>query len=149
MLDAALVALAESGGSAVVQAAGTDAWNGLRSGVARLLGRGDEGREQAELARLDQTATALLELELEPAAAERVQLRQEASWQARFEALLESVGDEERVRLAEGLRALVAEQPARAGGDGGAVFFSNTFHGATALQVGNSNRQDNRFGTGS
>ncbi|MFF3676266.1 hypothetical protein ACFYYS_20145 [Streptomyces sp. NPDC002120] len=147
MLDAALAALAAAGGAAVVQAAGTDEWNGLRSGVARLLGRGDEAREQAELARLDHTATALLAVE--PASAERMQLRQEASWQARFEDLLESMGDEERVRLAEGLRALVAEQPARAGGDGGAVFISNTFHGATALQVGNSNRQDNRFGTGS
>ncbi|MFB7180714.1 hypothetical protein ACFCYI_23795 [Streptomyces sp. NPDC056257] len=147
MLDAALVALAAAGGAAVVQAAGTDEWNGLRSGVARLLGRGDEAREQAGLARLDQTATELLAVE--PASAERMQLRQEASWQARFEDLLESVGDEERVRLAEGLRALVAEQPARPRGDGGAVFFSNTFHGATALQVGNSNRQDNRFGTGS
>ncbi|WP_331746054.1 hypothetical protein [Streptomyces virginiae] len=147
MLEAALLALAAAGGTAVVQAAGTDAWNGLRSRVARLLGRGDPALEQAALERLDQTATILRELE--PAEADRVRIRQEASWQTRFEGLLESVGDEEeRARLTQGLRALIDEQTAHSG-DGGGSVSGNTFHGPTALQVGNSNRQDNRFGTGS
>ncbi|MFD7913559.1 hypothetical protein ACFV30_23005 [Streptomyces sp. NPDC059752] len=147
MLEAALVALAAAGGTAVVQAAGTDVWNGLRSTVAGLLGRGDLRREYAELERLDQTATALRALE--PAEAERMRIRQEASWQTRFEALLESVGDdaEELARLADALRGLVAEQNAHTGG-GGAVT-GNTFHGPTAIQIGNSNRMDNHFGSGS
>ncbi|MER6319994.1 hypothetical protein ABT237_40555 [Streptomyces sp. NPDC001581] len=146
MLEAALAALAAAGGTAVVQAAGTDAWNGLRSRVARLLGRGDQTREYVELERLDQTATELQALE--PAEAERMRIRQEASWQARFEALLESVRDaEERARLVEGLRDLVAEQSAHTGGRDAVT--GSTFHGPTAIQIGNANRQDNRFGTGS
>ncbi len=145
MLEAALAALAAAGGTAVVQAAGTDAWNGLRSRVARLMGRGDPTREYVELERLDQTATDLQARE--PAEAQRMRIRQEASWQARFEALLESVSAEERARLADGLRDLVAEQSTHAGG-GGAVT-GNTFHGPTAIQTGNANRQDNHFGAGS
>ncbi|MFE1872975.1 hypothetical protein ACFW9N_19015 [Streptomyces sp. NPDC059496] len=145
MLEAALAAAAVAGGTAVVQAAGTDAWNGLRSRVARLLGRGDPALEQAELERLDQTATALRELE--PAEADRVRIRQEASWQTRFEVLLESVSDaQERARLAEGLRALIDEQTAHTGGGGGV---SGTFNGPTAIQTGDNNRMDNHFGTGS
>ncbi|MER5757730.1 hypothetical protein [Streptomyces sp. NPDC002082] len=147
MLEAALAALAVAGGTAVVQAASTDAWNGLRSQVARLLGRGDPGLERAELERLDQTATALRGLE--PAEADRVRTRQEVSWQTRFEVLLESVSDpQERSRLAEGLRALVEEQSAHTGGGGGAVS-GNVFNGPTAFQTGANSRQDNRFGTGS
>ncbi|MFD7447032.1 hypothetical protein [Streptomyces sp. NPDC059909] len=142
------MALTAAGGTAVVQAAGTDAWNGFRSGVARLLGRGDPAREQAELERLDQTATDLRELE--PAESERIQIRQEASWQTRFETLLESVSDdEERARVAEALRALIDEQTARKGGDGGGAVSGNTFHGPTAIQTGTGNRMDNHFGTGS
>lgn len=37
MLAEALMALAGAGGAAVVQAAGTDAWEGLRSAIARPL----------------------------------------------------------------------------------------------------------------
>lgn len=147
MLEAALAAVAAAGGTAVVQAAGTDAWNGLRSRVARLLGRGDPAREQAELERLDRTATVLRELE--PAEADRVRNRQEASWQTRFETVLENVSDEvERARLAEGLRALIDEQSAHTGGGGGSVS-GNTFYGPAAIQTGNNNRQDNHFGNGS
>ena len=50
-----LVALTALAGNTVVAAAATDAWESVRSGVARLFGRG--GPEQAELAgrRLDET----------------------------------------------------------------------------------------------
>ncbi|WP_053713582.1 hypothetical protein [Streptomyces sp. XY413] len=146
MLEAALAAVAVAGGTAVVQAAGTDAWNGLRSRVARLLGRGNPALEQAELERLDRTATALRELE--PAEADRVRIRQEASWQTRFEVLLESVSDtHERARLAEGLRALIDEQSTHTGGGSGVA--GNVFNGPTAFQTGDNNRMDNHFGTGS
>jgi len=39
-----LIAAAAAGGSAVVQAAGTDACNGTRGGLARLFGRGETAR---------------------------------------------------------------------------------------------------------
>jgi hypothetical protein len=59
MLEQALTALAAAGGTAVVQAAGTDAWTGLRQAVARWFGRGDRQRERVELERLDRTAGEL------------------------------------------------------------------------------------------
>lgn len=63
MAGEALAALAAAGGVAIVQAAGTDAWAGVRRTAARLLGRGDPQQESAELGRLDQTETALVSCE--------------------------------------------------------------------------------------
>lgn len=107
MLDQVLTALAASGGTAVVTAAGTDAWAGLRQAVARWFGRGDEQREQAELERLDQTGSALQAAD--PAEAERARIRLEASWQARIEAVLESLSEGERDKAADRLRGLLAQ----------------------------------------
>ncbi|MFJ9871022.1 hypothetical protein [Streptomyces sp. NPDC101165] len=127
MLEAAMTALTAAGGAAVVQAAGTDAWAGFRLGVARLLGRGDQTREDAELERLDQTATVLEAAS--SADAELVRIRQESSWQTRFETLLESLTGEERGQAAGQLRALVEEQTNAAGavsaGDGGVAIAGN------------------------
>ncbi|GGW78800.1 hypothetical protein [Streptomyces griseoloalbus] len=115
MLEETLTVLASAGGTAVVQAAGTDMWTGLREAVAGWFGRGDEQRQRVELERLDRTAE---ELETAQAAdAERVRIRQEALWQARIENLLESLDERERVRVTEELRALL---PQRAP-EGGAV----------------------------
>ncbi|MGW6732966.1 hypothetical protein [Streptomyces sp. NPDC055013] len=114
MLTEALVALAAAGGTAVVQAAGTDAWSGLRQRVAQLLGRGDADREQVELDRLEQTAAAL-----EAAGdteAERVQIRHETAWQTRFEALLETLNASERQEVETELRALLANYAGAAAG---------------------------------
>lgn len=113
MLEQALIALATSGGTAVVQAAGTDAWAGLRRAVARWLGRGDTQREQVELERLDQTATALQGTG--PGEAEQARIRQEAAWQARIETALESLTDAERVQAAEELRSLLAQHAPHGG----------------------------------
>jgi len=108
MLSEAMTALAAAGGTAVVQAAGTDAWTGIRQQVARWFGRGDPQREQVQLERLDQTAA---ELEAaRPAEAERVRIRQEAAWQGRIDALLESLEDFERARVVDELRTLQAQQ---------------------------------------
>ncbi|MFF2927627.1 hypothetical protein ACFVTP_35400 [Streptomyces celluloflavus] len=126
MLEQALAALAAAGGAAVVQAAGTDAWAGLRQAMARWVGRGHVQRERTELERLDRTAG---ELEVaEAAEAERVRVRQEAAWQARIEALLESLDDIERIRAAEELRALLAQHTSRGGvsaGSGGLAVGGN------------------------
>ncbi|MFD5464969.1 hypothetical protein ACFWIQ_19390 [Kitasatospora sp. NPDC127059] len=145
MLEEALAALATAGGTAVVQAAGTDAWAGLRTRVARLFGRGDGQRERAELERLDQTASAL---EVAGAGeAEIVRARQEAAWRTRFEALLENLADDARRQVAAELRTLMREETLDARASGGGVS-GNTFYGPTAVQHGNNNRQDNRFGSG-
>lgn len=120
MLDETLTVLAAAGGTAVVQAAGTDLWTGLRQAVAGWFGRGDEQRQRAELERLDRTAGELAGLR--DADAERVRIRQEAAWQARIEDLLESLDDGERARAAEELRALLrrrAPEGAVSAGRGG------------------------------
>ncbi|MFF3208460.1 hypothetical protein [Streptomyces sp. NPDC002962] len=59
MLDELASAAAAAGGSAVVQAAGTDLWNGFRGRVAEWFGRGDAVRESRELERLDRRASEL------------------------------------------------------------------------------------------
>ncbi|MFI1488034.1 hypothetical protein [Streptomyces sp. NPDC020747] len=141
MLTEALMAVAGTGGAAVVQAAGTDAWTGLRQRVARLLGRGDAQRERAELERLDRTVQALEEADA-TGETERMHLRQEASWQTRFESLLENLETSEQQQVANELQALVAEQQELAASQG---VVGNTFNGPAALQVGNHNQQENRF----
>lgn len=113
MLSEAMTALAAAGGTAVVQAAGTDAWTQTRQQVARWFGRGNPQREHAELERLDQTAG---ELEAaRPAEVERVRIRQEAAWQGRIEALLESLEDIERARVTDELRTWLAQQTSHRG----------------------------------
>ncbi|GGS20869.1 hypothetical protein Snoj_21750 [Streptomyces nojiriensis] len=145
MLEEALAALAVASGTAVVQAAGTDAWNGFQVRVARLFGRGDAHRERAELERLGRTAELLAAAGMEEP--EQVRIRQEVSWQTRFETLLESLTAEEREQVAAELRSLLAEKTEHGRRVGGVVS-GNTFHGPTAIQVGDRNRQDNHFGPG-
>ncbi|GGX78828.1 hypothetical protein [Streptomyces hiroshimensis] len=143
MLSEALAAAAAAGGTAVVQAAGTDAWTGLRQRIARWFGRGDEAREHVELERLDRTAGAL-EAAARSGETDRVRDRHEAVWQDRFETLLEGLPAEQREAVAEELKALVEEHgaPSQAAGQ----VSGNVFRGPTAFQVGENNKQDNRFG---
>lgn len=122
MLSEAMTALAAAGGTAVVQAAGTDAWAGFRERAARWLGRGDPARESAELERLDRTAGELAVAGAGRPEGERVRIRQEAAWQARCEALLEALDDAERAGAAAELRALLAQHASPGGvsaGEGG------------------------------
>lgn len=144
MLEEALVALATAGGIAVVQAAGTDAWAGLRRQVARLLGRGNEEREHAELVLLDQTAAVLGTISREHADPARV--NRQTMWRVRFEAFLESLDGEARDQAATELQALLDNYLPRGQMRGGVS--GNTFTGPTAMQVGDNNRQDVRFGPG-
>ncbi|WP_202487903.1 MULTISPECIES: hypothetical protein [unclassified Streptomyces] len=121
VLPEALTVLATAGGTAVVQAAGTDAWDGLRRRVAVWFGRGDAERESGELARLDQTASALDAGD--GGSAERIRIRQEALWQARFEGLLEGLTQDERDRAAAELQSLLDAHRSSGTvvGDGGLV----------------------------
>ena len=106
MLAEALTALAAAGGTAVVQAAGKDAWTGFRARVAKWFARGDTGREHVALERLDRTAAALEAAG--PDEVERVRAGQEASWQTMFELVLEGLDGEEQQRAADELRDLLA-----------------------------------------
>ncbi len=143
MLAEALTALAAAGGTAVVQAAGKDAWAGFRARVAKWFARGDAEREHVALEHLDRTAVALEAAgasEVEP-----VRTGQEASWQTRFEMLLEGLNGEEQQRAADELRDLLADfaggRAAAAGQDAVAVAGDIEIHaesgGAAAWQMGN------------
>ncbi|MFE7357560.1 hypothetical protein ACFU8Q_31540 [Streptomyces sp. NPDC057543] len=141
MLVEALLALAAAGGGAIVQAAGTDAWNGVRSGIARALGRGEEAWEQRELERLDQTQAALdaaTEGELE-----RVQTAQAAVWQNRLEMLLEELPEAQRLQVAAELRAVIEQGSV----DGKGQSVHNDFSGSTFEKsaVQGSGTQNNTF----
>jgi hypothetical protein len=116
VLVEALTALAAAGGTAVVQAAGTDAWAGFRSRFARWFARGNAEPEDVTVERLDRTAATLKTAG--PGELERVRADQEASWQTRFEMLLESLDGEEQQRAAAELRDLLADF---AGGRAGAA----------------------------
>ncbi|MGW6705619.1 hypothetical protein ACWGDE_12120 [Streptomyces sp. NPDC054956] len=146
MLDEAMVALAASVGSGVVQAAGSDAWMAFRGRLARLFGRGDGPEESAQLRRLDRTAAELAAAardEDEARSARREEL-QGAGWQARTEDLLDRLEPEERAAVAVELHALLAEvaeavRPAAGGASG------NVILGSAAIQYGDGNVQMNRF----
>ncbi|MFF5483631.1 hypothetical protein ACFY5C_41140 [Streptomyces sp. NPDC012935] len=143
MLAEAMTVLAAAGGSAVVQAAGTDAWEGLRSRLARWFGRGDTAREHSELERLDHSAA-----ELEAAdttVADQVRTRQETAWTTRIETLLEQLDEQQRAAATAELQQLL-KQAAPQLSTGGGLVLGNTFNGPTAVQAGNHNRQDVRFG---
>lgn len=119
MLPEILVGLAASGGTAVVTAAGTDAWSGTRTTVARLLGR-DGQREEAVLQRLDQTAADLARASDEDAqgALERVRVAQSRSWETRFTDLLQDLPEPERDEAVRALRSLVEHVRQHASGSG-------------------------------
>ncbi|GLY76861.1 hypothetical protein [Actinoallomurus iriomotensis] len=142
MLTEALEALAAAGGGAVVQAAGTDVWATARQRVARLFGGGDPARERAELERLDQTAAALAAAP--EGDAKLVRTSEESAWQSRFEALLEAAGDAARDQVAHELRGLVAQTRPVQKGSG--ALSGSSFHGPTAVQIGDQNSQTNNFG---
>jgi hypothetical protein len=105
MLTEELTALAEAGGVAVVQAAGTDTWKAFRNAVGRWFGRGDAKREHDELERLDKTVAVLQAAEA--AEVGHVRIRQEAVWQARIEALLESLMGNEQFHAVAQLKTLL------------------------------------------
>jgi hypothetical protein len=105
VLEEAFVALAASGSTALVQAAGTDAWEGIRNRMAKLFGRHDQQRERAELERLNYTAAILQQAPV--GEIEELRIRQEASWQTRIEDLLESLDADEREQVSVELRSII------------------------------------------
>ncbi|WP_229821376.1 MULTISPECIES: hypothetical protein [Streptomyces] len=116
MLDQALLALASAAGVAVAQAAGTDAWRGFREQVAGLFGRGPapDAAQAVAVERLDRTAVELERADAREA--ERVREQVAASWQTRFQDLLEDLDDAGRQQVAVELRDLVALADRASGG---------------------------------
>ncbi|WP_328965212.1 hypothetical protein [Streptomyces virginiae] len=152
MLDEAMVALAASVGSGVVQAAGTDAWQAMRNRLARVFGRGDRQQEAVQLERLDRTAAELTTAGQdadepegnEPAAnGSEERARHGAAWRTRTEDLLEQLDPDERAAVAAEFRALLDAAAAARPAAGG--FTRNTYFGPTAVQSGDGNVQVNRF----
>lgn len=103
MLTEALTALAASGGTALVAAAATDAWQFTWAGFARLFTDGERRQELIE-SRLDQTATEV-ERAAEP---DVVRERLLPDWQVRLSDLLE-----ERPELAAELHELTSRVQAQ------------------------------------
>ncbi|MFZ3473747.1 hypothetical protein ACODT3_07460 [Streptomyces sp. 4.24] len=145
VLPEALLALATAGGTAVVQAAGTEAWEGLRGRLAAWFGRGDAERVSGELVRLDRSSSELTAAGAGGAdgagQTERARIRQEALWQARIESLLEGLPDDQRDRAAEELRALLDAHaaPGVSAGDAGLAVGGDVHvradHGSIAAAV--------------
>lgn len=111
MLSESLVALAAAGGTAVVQAVGTDAWGAVRDRTARLFAGSNAERHTAELARLEETARDLSD-ETHP---DTVLVRWESSWRARWEMLLDSLPDTELPAAADELSQVISLADRRAG----------------------------------
>lgn len=104
MLPEVLVALATSGGTAVVQAAGTEAWDQLSGRVAQWLGRGHTRAEEAELERLNGTAGELRTA----SGSAQVRAEQESLWRNRIAEVLEGLESDEQERAAAELQRLIA-----------------------------------------
>ncbi|WP_030270499.1 hypothetical protein [Streptomyces sp. NRRL B-24484] len=141
MLAEAFMALASAAGAAVAQAAGTDLWTGFRKQVVSIFGLRGAQDAQVVLERLDRAATELDRAS--PEEAEQVRTGLKASWQDRFEDLLESLGEDEREKAAGQLGELVASVRREAGGvsagkhglaiDGNVSIVAN--HGVAAGQI--------------
>ncbi|MBF9132760.1 hypothetical protein I0C86_27950 [Plantactinospora sp. S1510] len=97
-----LLPVAAAGGSALVGAVATDAWQSTRSGVMRLFGRAGERRAELAGDWADQTATAITAAPVEELAA--VRLRSAEAWQRRLADLVD-----EYPELNEALRAWAEE----------------------------------------
>ncbi|MEV4439161.1 hypothetical protein AB0K09_09090 [Streptomyces sp. NPDC049577] len=118
MLSEAMTALAAAGGTAVVQAAGTDAWQTVRARAARLLGRGGEEPTRVAVEQLDRVAARLEGDGTPETEASRIGMA--------FGALLTGLDEAARREAAAELRELIALTEDRAGDR---IDFSGTFHG--------------------
>lgn len=102
MLAEALMALAATGGNAVITAMATDGWEAFKDRIAKVFGRGTPELTQATVARLDQSRAAIEGVG--GADLDRVRTEQEVVWRTRLEDLLE-----QHPEAADELRALIAE----------------------------------------
>jgi hypothetical protein len=140
MLAEALSALAAAGGTALVGAMATDAWQTTRDGIGRLFGRGDTGRRTVIEAQLDEDAETVAHTE----DAEREQARQELVlvWRRRLVQLLEEQPDTEA-----GLRDLIARVQAALPPSEQAWVQTNIAHGGNLFAVQGGSQKINYHGS--
>ncbi|MEU3947521.1 hypothetical protein [Streptomyces sp. NPDC029526] len=139
MLTETLIALAAAGGTAVVQAAGTEAWEGVRGGVARMF-RGRAGGEDEVEPDLDRTALLRASDDAEAGG------QQARLWQARFAALLDDADDRSRQRTEAELRQLISLVPGVADRYPALHVHGNTYD-KSPQQYGNHNHMQIHYGT--
>jgi hypothetical protein len=127
-----VAALAAAGGSALIGAAATDAWNSARDGVLALFGRGGDRRREVAAARLDADAA-----EIEAAGAgerDEVRARVLPGWQTRLADLLEEY-PEAREELTAWVQRVLADLQA-VQHPGGTGIGSVTAFGTGAVAAG-------------
>lgn len=103
MLVEGLAALAAAGGTGLVGAMATDAWQTARSGVARLFGRAGPQRQAEIETQLDSNAALVAGAE-DPGEAEQIRQSLAGMWRLELAALLRRDPGAE-----DDLRALVAQ----------------------------------------
>ncbi|WP_158827866.1 hypothetical protein [Streptomyces sp. NRRL S-118] len=135
-----LMALTAAAGAALVQAAGTDAWAGMRAWAARWSRRVGEQRQRAELEHLD-AAEAGLTAAAEPGAGAGAPDAGDAAhragyWSGRLAALLQELPPAARAEAVAELRALLRETAPVPRRDTG-VRVSGTFNGPVQNGDGN------------
>ncbi|MER5553608.1 hypothetical protein ABT001_18390 [Streptomyces sp. NPDC002793] len=142
MLAESLIALAAAGGTAVVQAAGTEMWESVRDGVVQLCRRGPGRPEEAEPdgeleRRLDQTARVI--------ASDGSESDGEAQfWRDNFLGLLSSAEDGARQRAEAELTRLV-ESVREAQARPGTTVHGNTYD-RSPQQIGDGNHMQIHYG---
>jgi hypothetical protein len=111
VLTEALIALASAGGTGLIEAISSDAWETAKAGFARVLGRGDTKRQAEIEQRLDRTRA---EVQAAPAGtADQVRVRHQAQWTARLEDFLD-----EHPEHAEQVKSIVDTLAASTGSTG-------------------------------
>lgn len=105
-VEEALISLASTAAQTVVTAVATDAWEAVKRGFARLLGRGDLSRTELAERRLEQVREDLTGAPGDEL--EGVRDRQIATWQTRLLDVLE-----EHPEITDELRALVNDLQTR------------------------------------
>lgn len=93
MLTETMIALGAAGGTAIVQAAATDGWQHFKTGLAKIIGRGDPAATARTEEELDRTRAELVALEGEVLAGR--QRIAEKTWESKLIAFLDRHPDAE------------------------------------------------------
>ncbi|MFD5200066.1 hypothetical protein ACFWM7_07875 [Streptomyces sp. NPDC058375] len=141
MLTEAMLALAAAGGTAVVQAAGTEAWGSVSEGVARMFRRrSGDGAEDGAQRELERTALVLASDEAEGSS------RQASLWGQRFAVLLSDADEQGRRQAETELRQLISLASGAAGQRQVLDIHDNRYDNSP-VQYGNGNHQRFHYGS--
>ncbi|MEV7427587.1 MULTISPECIES: hypothetical protein [unclassified Streptomyces] len=140
MLTESLMALAAAGGTAVAQAAGTEAWGSVRDSVVRMFRRRPDRSGEDEVER-DMERTALVRASGDAEGSSR----QARLWEERFAVLLRDADDQVRQQAEAELRRLVSLVPGVADRYPALNVHGNTYD-KSPQQYGNHNHMQNHYG---